>query len=326
MSMKLQKSLPPIDVKREVEYTSDFISEQVFKKYRRDGIVVGLSGGVDSAVTAALSVKALGADKIVGLIMPEKESNPISAQLAGELAVKLGIEHKTREITPILEVFGVYDTRDGIVKKYFPEFDGSQKWSLVMPGSFLETSALNFYSLKIDSAGGSQTKRLKPEDLRTIIGATDLKQRTRMSVLYQEAETRNYVVAGTTNLSETALGFYVKYGDGGVDIEPLGYLYKTYIYQIARELDIPEGIISRSPSPDTFSSEVADEDFFFRLPYDKLDLFLWAFREKTAEEEVSRVLDVEPDKVRRILNDIRRKSEISEHLRMMPPSPSRRLP
>jgi NAD+ synthase len=190
----------------------------------------------------------------------------------------------------------------------------------------LKSTAFNFYSIKIDLPDGAKTKRLSPQDLRTIVGATDLKQRTRMAVLYQKAESRNYLVAGTTNLSETALGFYVKYGDGGVDIEPLGYLYKTYIYQIARHLGIPDGIITRPPSPDTFSSEVADEDFFFRLPYDKLDLFLWAFRDKVSPEEIGRILNLEVDRVKRILNDIQHKNEISEHLRRMPASPDRKIP
>lgn len=324
--MKFQDSLPSMDVKQEAEFISEYIKYQVYKKYKRDGIVVGISGGVDSAVTAALSVKAVGRENVIGLIMPEKESNPISAELGRQLAEKFEIEYKSRDITPVLEAYDAYNTRDDVVRTYFPEYDGSQKWSLVMPGSFLESAAFNYYSIKLDLPGGPQTRRLKPQDLRTIVGATDLKQRTRMSVLYQEAESRNYLVAGTTNLSETALGFYVKYGDGGVDIEPLGYLYKTYVYELARFLGVPEGIITRPPSPDTFSSEVADEDFFFRLPYDKLDLFLWAYRDEIPPEEVSRTLGLETEKVKRILNDIRHKHSISEHLRRMPASPDRKLP
>jgi NAD+ synthase len=133
-------------------------------------------------------------------------------------------------------------------------------------------------------------------------------------------------VAGTTNLSETYQGFYVKYGDGGVDIEPLAHLYKTYIFELARFLDIPEGIINRPPSPDTFSSEVSDDEFFFRLPYQTLDLFLWAMRDGVASGEVSRKLDIKAEKVSRILGDIKRKYELSNHLRHMPASPDRRLP
>jgi NAD+ synthase len=324
--MKFANTLPPIDTEKEIEYIVDFIKDQVHNKYKRDGIVVGLSGGVDSAVTAALSLRAVGESKLITLIMPEKESNPISATLALEMVEKFKFTNITRDITPVLESFGAYAARDDVVVKYFPEYDGSQKWKLVQPGSFLEKDSFNFYSIKLETAEGPRTKRLKPRDLRAIVGATDLKQRTRMATLYRFAETENYLVAGTTNLSETALGFYVKYGDGGVDIEPLAHLYKTYIYQIAEYVGVPQGIIDRLPSPDTFSAEVADDEFFFRLPYDKLDLFLWAMRDNVPAETVSETLGIDIDRVNRILADLRHKYEISWHLRSLPAGPDRRIP
>jgi NAD+ synthase len=324
--MKFEKVLPPVDLNEEIDFIVEFIKDQVRNEYKRDGIVVGLSGGVDSAVTAALSLKAVGEANIISLIMPEKESNPISSSLALEMAEKFNIKHITKDITPVLDGFGAYAARDEIVKRYFPEYDGTQKWKLVQPGSFLEKDSFNFYSLKLETAEGPKSKRLKPRDLRAITGATDLKQRTRMATLYQVAEAENYVVAGTTNLSETALGFYVKYGDGGVDIEPLSYLYKTYVFQIAEHLGVPAGIVERLPSPDTFSAEVADDEFFFRLPYDKLDLFLWAMRDNVPADAVSKTLGVDIDKVSRILGDLKHKQEISGHLRRMPAGPDRRIP
>jgi len=324
--MIYQKELPEIDVDLEIDFLVDFIRDQVRNKYRREGIIVGISGGIDSAVTAVLSLKAVGRDNLITMIMPEKESSPLSEKLARELAEKFGMKTQSSDLTPILENFGVYNQRNSIVQKYFPEFDGSQKWKLVQPGSLIENESFNFYSIKIDTTEGAKTKRINIKDLRAIIGATDVKQRTRMCMLYQAAESNNYLVAGTTNLSETMLGFFVQYGDGGVDIEPLSYLLKTYIFKIAERLDIPKSILDRPPSPDTFSLEVSDDEFFFRLPYKTLDLFLWAMRDNIPPETISDVLGIDQHKVHRILQDIRHKYEISEHLRQMPAQPERKLP
>ncbi len=324
--MKFQNTLPALDVEKEIDLTVEFIRDQAINRFRRDGIVVGISGGIDSAVTAILSQKAVGNDKLITIIMPEKESNPISAELAEELAAKFGMKTIYREITPVLEAYGAYKMRDDIVRKYFPEFDGSQKWKLVQPGSLLEKDSLNVYSIKMESESGPAMKRITGRDLRAIVGATNLKHRTRMSVLYHVAESENYLVAGTTNLSETLLGFYVKYGDGGVDIEPLSHLYKTYIYQLGRHLGVPEGIINRSPSPDTFSSETSDDEFFFRLPYDTLDVFMWAMRENVPADIIAETMGIEPKKVNRIFGDLKRKEDSSYHFREMPAGPNRRVP
>ncbi|HEQ98415.1 MAG TPA: NAD(+) synthase [candidate division Zixibacteria bacterium] len=324
--MQFSNKLPAIDPRAEAKYIVDFITDQVKHHYKRDGIVVGISGGIDSAITAVLSQMAVGKDRFKAVLLPEKESSPVSTTLGIELAEKFDMAYSIEDITAVLEGFRAYETRDNVVKKYFPEYDGTQKWKIVQPGNLLEKDSINFYSLKLESSSETRSTRLRLRDLRTIIGATDLKQRTRMAKLYQVAETENYIVAGTTNLSETYQGFYVKYGDGGVDIEPLAYLYKTYIYQLAEYLQIPEGIINRPPSPDTFSSEVSDDEFFFRIPYQTLDLFLWAVRENVAPDEVSRKLDISEEKVTRIMNDIIHKYNLSGHLRLMPASPDRILP
>lgn len=324
--MTFQKKLPDIDVDREIEFLVEHVRDQVKNKYRRDGIVVGISGGVDSAVISSIALKAVGAENLITLIMPEKESNPISEKLARELADKNGMTTEFHDLTPILESYGIYNLRNGVVKNYFPEFDGSQKWKLVQPGSLAESNSFNFYSLRLETDEGPKTKRINVKDLRTIIGATDLKHRTRMSKLYQVAESNNYLVAGTTNLSEAMLGFFVKYGDGGVDIEPLSYLFKTYIYALAEKLGVPRGTIDRHPSPDTFSSEVSDNEFFFRLPYNMVDLFLWALRDNIPAETVSETLEMDLSRVKHILQDMKHKYAISQHLREMPTAPDRKLP
>jgi NAD+ synthase len=324
--MKFSATLPPIDLKNETEEIVSFIKDQVFKNYKRDGIVVGISGGIDSAVTAVLSLRAVGQNKLKALIMPEKESNPISAELGIQLAEKFNISYEVKELTDYLESYGAYRIRDDVIRKYFPAYDGSQKWKLVQPGNLLDKNTLNYYSIELESDGSSDKKRIKLPDLRAIIGATDVKQRTRMMTLYHTAETDNYIVAGTTNLSETEMGFFVKYGDGGVDIEPLAHLYKTYIFQLAEYLGVPEAIVKREPSPDTFSAAVSDSEFFFRLPYEKLDLFLWAIREDVPPEEVASTLNLSPDKVKQIFQDLKRKQQISAHLRHMPYSIDKVVP
>jgi len=324
--MEFQANLPPLDVEQEAAHLVGFIRDQVFNRYKRRGIVVGLSGGVDSAVTAVLSLRAVGREKLKALILPEKESSPLSAKLARELAEKFGLEYETRDITDILDRFGVYQIRSGVVRKYFPEFNDRQKWLLAQPGNIMEKAGLNYYLIRLVTDDGVQARRLAPDDLRIMISATDVKQRTRMACLYQAAERNHYLVAGTTNLSEMDLGFFVKYGDGGVDIEPLSHLYKTYIFQMARYLDVPQAIINRTPSPDTFSAKVTDEEFFFRLPYEQLDLFLWAIRENIPLETVGKTLQLDIETVRRIVTDLKRKIEISEHLRRLPATASHVLP
>jgi NAD+ synthase len=314
------KNILKIDCKSEVERICSFIHQQMISM-RRDGIVIGLSGGVDSALSAALCVKALGKEKVLALILPEKDSNLDSARYAQKQADRLGIKTKTIDISPTLEVFGTYDKRDKVIQKIIPEYDRTYKLKITLPADLLAKDAYNFFTLTIDNNKGDvKTARLTKDTLNGIVAATDTKQRTRMMHIYYYAESMNYLVCGTTNRSETVQGFFVKYGDGGVDIEPLAHLYKGQVYQLSEYLGVIKEILNRSPSPDTFSFVVSDEEFYFRIPYEKLDLLLYAWENNILISKVCEVMDLKEEQVKRAFRDFKAKYDATKHLRQLPPT------
>jgi NAD+ synthase len=318
--MNFHKDILKIDCEQETERISRFIREQK-QAMKREGAVVGLSGGVDSAVCAQLCVQALGRESVFGLILPEKESNHISREFALKQAQNMGIETETVDITKILEGFGTYKKRDELIKEIFPEYDSRFKIKITLPPDLLSRDALNFFTLTVDDGrGDTHSVRLTKEMVNGIVAATNTKQRTRMMHLYYCAEKMNYLVCGTTNRSETVQGFFVKFGDGGVDIEPIAHLYKTQVYKLAEHLGVIEEIRERTPGPDTYSFEVSDEEFYFRMPYEKLDLLLYAWENDVAVAEVCGAMDLTEGQVKRAFRDFGAKKRATEHLRMLPPS------
>lgn len=318
--MKFHKGVLSIDPRQETIRIAEFIRQQVLH-LRREGAVIGLSGGIDSALCAELCVRALGKDRVFGLILPEKESSPVSQDYASKQASKLGIHTGIVDIVPTLEGFGTYRRRDEVIKKIFPEYDSRYRIRITLPPDLLSRDMFNFFTLTIDDGqGNTKSARLKKDQLNGIIAATNTKQRTRMMNLYYYAEKMNYLVCGTTNRSETIQGFFVKYGDGGVDIEPIAHLYKIQVYRLAEHLEVIEEIRHRTPSPDTFSLAVSDEEFYFRIPFDKLDLLLYAWENRAPVQEVCDALDLKEDQVNRAFRDFKAKHAATEHLRNLPPS------
>jgi len=315
------KKVLEIDCAAEAKRISDFMKKTVLKDYRRRGVVVGISGGIDSALITTLSVKTFGKERVLGLILPEKESSSESEVLARQLADWLGIKTETVPITPILQSLDVYQRREAIVKKYFPKFEGGWKYKIAISKDFFEKEGLNFFHLiAVDNEGVTQKERLSLNDYLEMVAATEMKQRTRMIILYFYAEKSNYIVAGTTSKSELLQGFFVKYGDGGVDMEPISHLYKMQVFQMSEFLGVPQSIIKRTPSPDTWSAGVSDEEFYFRVPYDLLDLLLYAHEQEIPLEDVSEVLDMVPEKILRFYKDFDSKNKTTWHLRVMPPN------
>ena len=319
--MKFNRNILTIDPEAEAEKICRFIREITLKNFKRRGTVVGLSGGIDSAVISELCMRAMGKERVLGLILPEKESNPISPEYGQKQAEKIGIETVTVDITGNLTSLGVYQRRNAVIKRIFPEFDESFKFHITLPQNLLEKNRLNYHSITIEDGNGTrQTRRISGPDWLEISACQNMKQRTRMIQLYHYAEKNNYLVAGTTNRSEVMQGFYVKFGDGGVDIEPIAHLYKTQVYQLARYFGVIDEILNRPPSPDTYSLPVTDKEFYFCLDYELLDLLLYAYENNVPLSTVSDGLDLREEQVERVFKDFKAKEQATWHLREMPPS------
>lgn len=310
-----------LDAEKETERIVQSLRQQVRGVMRRRGGVVGISGGVDSSVVLALCVRAFDPEYVTPLLLPEKDSDPQSEMLARLVANKFGVEPILENITPVLDGFGCYPRRDAAIKRMFPEYDPQQgyKAKIVLPQNLLEEDTLNFFSLTIVTPDGEEkSRRLPTREFSEIVAASNFKQRTRMSMLYYHAELRNYAVIGTANKNEHGQGFFVKYGDGGVDIQPIAHLFKTQVYQLAEYLDIPVEIRTRPPTTDTYSAPSTQQEFFFRLPFETMDMLWFAKDHQVPVSEVAQVMGIEEAQVERAFKDFDRKQRTTAYLRMQP--------
>ena len=315
--MNFHKDILTIDGQKVADELSAGIFAQVRGILKKRGAVVGVSGGIDSSVTAALCVKALGAGKVLGVMMPEKESSPESRTLAAKLAEKFGFETVVEDLTGPLEELGCYGKRDEAIRRVFPEFGPGWTCKITIPAGILEKEALNVFSLTVENrAGDRQSRRMPLEVYLQVVAASNMKQRLRMTTLYYHAEKRNWAVAGTANKDEHAQGFFVKYGDGGVDLMPISHLYKVQVYQLAESLGIPREIIERVPTTDTYSASVTQEEFFFGLDFLVMDLLWHALEHNVPAAEAAKVLGLTVDQVERGYANIERKIKATEFLRM----------
>jgi len=255
------------------ENLCDTIRRQIHKELRKGGAVVGISGGIDSSVCAALCARAIGADRVLGVIMPEADSSPESERLAYDLASGLGIEVVKEDITGPLTEAGCYQSRDEAVKRVFPEYREGWKSKIMIPSRILEKDTYNIFQLVLeDEQGGIHTSRMPIREYLQVVAASNLKQRLRMATLYYHAEKRNFAVIGTGNKDEHLQGFFVKYGDGGADLKPIASLFKVQVFQLAEYLDLPGAIVNRIPTTDTYSAESTQEEFFFGLDFYTMDM------------------------------------------------------
>jgi NAD+ synthase len=312
-----RKSLD-IDVQSEIERTCKTIREWLGTRLKRRGAVVGLSGGIDSSVVAALCVRALGKDRVFGLHMHEKESSDETRRLSKLIADSLQIQTADENITPMLDAAGCYRRRDEAIRALVPGFESSWKSKIVLP-SVVDSDMFRIFSVVVRAPNGEEsTVRLNQEATLAIVAATNFKQRVRKMLEYYHGDRLNYAVAGTPNLLEYDQGFFVKGGDGAADFKPIAHLYKTQVYQLAAALGVPREICERPPTTDTYSLPQSQEEFYFSLPYDEMDLCLYAKNHGVSEEEAAKVLGRTPEQIARVYRDIESKRGVARYLHMTP--------
>jgi len=304
------------DKEKEVEKISNGIKTALRDKVKRRGLVVAVSGGIDSSVSLALSVKALGVNKVYALLLPEKDSSGETGDRGLELVKHFGVDYEEKNIASTLEAIGCYSERDAAIKRVIPSYNDEWKSKIVITGGL--DGRFNHFLLVAQAPDGTMYEEpLRLKEYMQIVAATNFKQRIRKTLEYYHADRLNYAVVGTPNRLEYDQGFFVKNGDGSADIKPIAHLYKTQVYAMAEHLGLPESIRNAPPTTDTYSLSQSQEEFYFALPYQKMDIALWALNKGMKAEDLAVELGVTPEQAEYVYKDIeaKRKTTASLHLR-----------
>jgi NAD+ synthase len=307
-----------LDPARETDKIVAALREQLRGPLRKRGLVLGLSGGIDSSVCAALAARAAGAKNVYALFMPENDSDPESLRLGRTIAETFGIDSVVEDIGPALQAMGCYDRRDAFIRELVPDYTSAWASKIVISNA-LEGDGYNISYLVVQDPDGKQTKlRMTPSVYLGIVAATNMKQRTRKQLEYFHADRLNFAVIGTPNRLEYDQGFFVKNGDGAADVKPIAHLYKTQVYQLAAYLGVPEEICKRPPTTDTYSLQQTQEEFYFSLPYDRMDLCLYGLNNSLPAETVAAAAGLTADQMTRVWADIAAKRKATRYLHLAP--------
>jgi NAD+ synthase len=307
-----------LDPAAEAERITRWLRERLRTDLRKRGLVLGLSGGIDSSLCAALAVKALGAKNVFALFMPENDSDPESLRLGRAVAETFGIESVVEDIGPSLAAMGCYDRRDAFIREAVPEYRSGWASKIVFENP-MTTGGYNISSLVVRSPDGAMRKvRLSASAYLGIVAATNMKQRTRKQLEYFHADRLNFAVLGTPNRLEYDQGFFVKNGDGAADIKPIAHLYKSQVFQLAAHLGVPAEILSRPPTTDTYSLPQTQEEFYFALPYGKMDICLYGLENAVPAAEIAAATGLAAGDVELVWADIAAKRKVARYLHCPP--------
>jgi NAD+ synthase len=250
-------------------------------------------------------------------MLPEHDSSSSSLTRATLVAKQFGIAHAVEDIAPTLEALGCYRRRDEAIRAVFPAYGTGWKSKIAIAGG--RGGAFNYFKLVVQSPdGGLQEARLPVREYLQVVAATNFKQRVRKTMEYFHADRLNYAVIGTPNRLEYDQGFFVKNGDGAADLKPIAHLYKTQVYALARHLGIPDEICNAAPTTDTYSLQQGQDEFYFALPYDRMDIALWAFNHGVPAAELAAYMGVAEAQASFIYKDIVAKRLATRYLHAGP--------
>ncbi|HRY19779.1 MAG TPA: NAD(+) synthase [Candidatus Competibacteraceae bacterium] len=305
MSISLTAALK-LDEAAEVTKIAERMRELLRSHLHRRGLVVAISGGVDSSVCAALAVRAMGRERVFGLLLPERDSASESSIRGRKMVEQLGIAHEEFDIAPVLDALGCYRWRDAAIRNLFPAYAEGWKNKIVIAGG--QTGHFNYFKLIVQAPEGQVfEERLDSKNYLQIVAATNFKQRVRKTLEYFHADRLHYAVVGTPNRLEYDQGFFVKNGDGSADLKPIAHLYKTQVYALARYLELPEEICKAQPTTDTYSMAQGQDEFYFALSYDKMDMALVAYNRGEPSTALASELNISDEQAEFIYRDIEAK-------------------